>query len=83
MKCNINMEHSHFLVYTQNLHSYKSLIGNRIYRRWSYVKRQELKYIFINPNTQEDTTKALQKIIVDKILQLDNNRKMQTTDQAT
>jgi len=47
------------------------------------VKRQELKYIFINPNTQEDTTKALQKIIVDKILQLDNNRKMQTTDQAT
>lgn len=47
------------------------------------MKRQELKYIFINPNTQEDTTKALQKIIVDKILQLDNNRKMQTTDQAT
>lgn len=74
------MEHSHFLVYTQNLYSYKSLVRNRIYRRWSYVKRQELKYIFINPNTQEDTTKALQKIIVDKILQLDNNRKMQASN---
>lgn len=44
------------------------------------MERQKLKYIFINPNTQEETIKALQKIIADKILQLDNNRKMQATE---
>lgn len=47
------------------------------------MKKQKLNYIFINPNTPEATQKALQKIIVEKILQLKNNHELHTVKTPT
>lgn len=41
------------------------------------MKKQEIRYTFVNPNTPEDTLKILKKMIIEKI-QMETNQSMLT-----